>query len=89
MLNLCPFTQVSASLWSRLPLSQLVEQGFVGMNTHAAAFRTGRASSFQWALNKRSYIFLRAGLMSNDAVVRKYTIPISNRVYANPIPATT
>ncbi len=38
---------------------------------------------------KRSYIFLSAGLMSNDAVVRKYTVPISNKVDANPIPATT
>ena len=43
MLNRDPFTQLDSPLWGLLPLSQLDEQGFVGVNTDAASVRAGRA----------------------------------------------
>jgi len=43
MLNRDPFTQLGSPLCGLLPLSQLDEQGFVGVNIHTASLRAGRA----------------------------------------------
>lgn len=51
MFNCYPFTQLGPPLWSLLTFSQLNEQGFIEMNTHAAPFRAGCTLGFQRTLS--------------------------------------
>ena len=50
-----PFTQLGASLWRLLTLSQFDEQGFIRVNADAASFGVGGALGFQGTLRARLF----------------------------------